>query len=79
MTDKASPVGWVVSSILKRPGQLPSTEIFDVTYPDPNEAVEAVKRECGDDPDRTVEAVEQLVATDLGPNKVRAAELHCEN
>ena len=72
MTDKALPVGWVVSSILKRPGHTPSVETFDVTYPDPNDAVEAVKRTCGDDPNRTVEAVEELVATDLGPNKVRA-------
>ncbi len=73
MSDVASPVGWVVKSIFMRPGaRVPSFDLFDVTYLDPVEAVEAVKRVCGDDAYSIVEVVEELVATDLGPNKVRA-------
>ena len=73
MSDKALPVGWIVKSIFMRQGaSAPSFELFDVTYPDPAEAVEAVKRVCGADAHRIVEVVEELVATDLGPNKVRA-------
>ena len=46
MSEQALPVGWVVKSIFMRPGgSEPSVEIFDVTYPDPVEALEAVKRE----------------------------------
>ena len=73
MSEQALSVGWVVKSIFIRQGaSTPSFEMFDVTYPDPADAVEAVKRVCGDDPHRIVEVVEELVATDLGPNKVRA-------
>ena len=48
-----------------------AVEIFDVTYPDRASAQEAVKRYLGTGADYEVVAVEELVATDLGPNKVR--------
>ena len=71
MNDKAMPVGWVVKVTTKRLGGGPAVEIFDVTYPDRASAQEAVERQCGPG-DFEVVAVEELVATDLGPNKVRA-------
>lgn len=67
MNEQALPVGWVVKSIFLRQGpSTPSFEIFDVTYPDPADAVEGVRRVCGDDRHRIIEVAEELVATDLG-------------
>lgn len=79
MNEQALPVGWVVKSIFLRQGpSTPSFEIFDVTYPDPADAVEGVRRVCGDDRHRIIEVAEELVATDLGqivpdPNAPAAA------
>jgi hypothetical protein len=71
MNHKALPVGWAIKVTTKRPGGGPAVEIFDVTYPDRASAQEAVKRHLGIGADYEVVAVEELVATDLGPNKVR--------
>ena len=71
MNDKAMPVGWVVKVMTKRLGNGPAVESFDMTYTDRASAQKAVKRHCGPG-DFEVIAVEELLATDLGPNKVRA-------
>ena len=71
MSDKPLPVGWVVKVTTKRLDGGLAVKIFDVTYPDRASAQDAVKRHCAPG-DSEVVAVEELVATDLGPNKVRA-------
>ena len=71
MSDKVLPIGWAVKVTTKRLGGGRAVEIFDVTYPDRASAQEAVKRHLGPGADYEVLAVEELVATDLGPNKVR--------
>jgi hypothetical protein len=71
MSDKALPVGWAIKVMTKPPGGGREVEIFDVTYPDRAAAQEAVKRHLGSGGDYEVVAVDELVATDLGPNKVR--------
>ena len=65
------PVGWVFKVRTNRFGGGSAVESFDVTYPDRASAQEAVKRHFGTFADYEVVAVEELVATDLGPNKVR--------
>jgi hypothetical protein len=72
MSDKALPVGWAIKLMTKLPGGGLAVDIFDVTYPDRSTAEEAVKRYLGTGADYEIVAVEELVATDLGPNKVRA-------
>lgn len=72
MSDKALPVGWAIEVMIKLPSGRREVATFDVTYPDRSSAEVAVKRHLGTGPDYEVVAVEELVATDLGPNKVRA-------
>ena len=72
MSNKALPVGWSIKLMTKPLGGGREVEIFDVTYSDRSSAEEAVKRHLGTGVDYEVVAVEELVATDLGPNKVRA-------
>lgn len=72
MSDSALPVGWVVKVRTNRLGGGSAVEVFDVTYPDRASAQEAVKKHFGTFADYEVVAVEELLATDLGPDKVRA-------
>ncbi len=71
MSDKALPVGWAIKVMTKLPGGGRAVEIFDVTYPDRASAEEAVKRHLGAGADYELVTMDELVATDLGPNKVR--------
>jgi hypothetical protein len=48
MPDKGSPEGWVIRVTTERPGRYPSLQIYDVAIPDASDAVEAVRRACGD-------------------------------
>ena len=71
MTDNASPTGWVVRVTTKRPGRIPSVEIYDAAIPDAVDAVEAVRKACGAGPGTIIETVAELPAgTDLRDGEV---------
>ena len=72
MSDSGLPVECLFKVRTNQFGGGSAIEVFDVTYPDRASAQEAVKRHFGTFADYEVVAAEKLVASDLGPNKVRA-------
>ena len=72
MTDEALPKGWIVRVTTKRlGGRLPSVEIYDVAISNAVDAVEAVRRVCGANPDTIVETIAELpYGTDLRSGEV---------
>jgi hypothetical protein len=72
VTAEASPKGWVVRATIKRlGGKPPAVEIYDVAIPDPEGALDAVRRVYGASPDTVLEIVSELLSgTDLRDGEV---------